>query len=182
VCSSDLYYPLGGPFRYLAPRFSASGGYVPDDSGNIYGTALVELIPALRLSDSPWANLGIPLDLVYEGSKISRMNPYYAADQALTAKGGLLWQASFAGKDGNALALSLEGQSGLYEMQTFSAASEDYLYMYVSLRLDWLRRDVTYSISAEASSSSKEFGGSPKYWSFSLMGGISAKQPALIAP
>jgi hypothetical protein len=179
--SSSAYYPLGGVFRYFAPRVYAAGGYVPDDSNNLYGTALLELIPAFRISDSPWANLGLPLDLVYEDSILSRTVPYWAAEQALTAKGGLLWQSTFAQKNGEALSLSAEAQSGVYATPIFSSDPTQYLYIYAFAKLDWLRKDSTYSISLEASATDP-FAATPKYWSFSIVGGISAKSPNLIAP
>jgi Tfp pilus assembly protein PilF len=180
--SEGAYLPLGGVFRYLAPRLYASGGYVPEDLGNLYGTALAELIPAFRLSDSPWANLGIPLDLVFEDSRYSRTTPYYAADQALTAKGGLLWQSTYSLNGGDSLSISLEGMGGLYMLQSLSPSPARYPYMYAFGRLDWIRPDATYSLTLEASATDPFNPVAPEYWSFSIMGGISSKQPSLIAP
>ncbi|MGA2545502.1 MAG: hypothetical protein ABSF43_03055 [Rectinemataceae bacterium] len=179
--SSGAYLPMGGILRYLAPRFYAFGGFVPGDSDNMYGTALAELIPGFRLSDSPWANIGIPLDLVFEDSKYPRTTPYYAADQALTAKGGLLWQSTYSLKDGDALSVSVEGMGGLYTLQTLSSSPSLYPCLYAYARLDWIRAGVTYSLSFEASDIDP-FAAAPEYWSFSIVGGISAKQYSLIAP
>jgi Tfp pilus assembly protein PilF len=179
--STSAYYPLGGIFRYFAPRLYASGAYVPEDKENLFGTALVELTPAFRISDSPWMNLGIPLILVYEDSLISRITPYYAASGALTAKGGLLWQSTKVQKDGSSIALSLEGLGGLSMSQVLSSEPSKYLYLYAFIRSDWIRKDRTYSLSLEAAATDP-FGVTPKYWSFSLMGGISAKEPDLIVP
>ena len=179
--SGGGYLPLGGAFRYLAPRLYANGSYVPGDKGNIYGTVLAEVIPAFRISDSPWANLGIPLDVIYEDSKDAHTSPYYAADQALTAKAGLLWQSSHALKNSGTLSLSLEGMGGLYISQTFSAQPEKDLYLYGFVRADLLRAGATYSLSFEVSATDP-FATLPKYWSVSIMGGVSARQPELIAP
>ncbi len=179
--SGGAYLPLGGAFRYVAPRFYATGSYVPADGENLYGTALAEVIPAFRLSDAPWANLGIPLDLVYEDSKDAHTSPYYSANQALTAKGGLLWQSTYALKDGHSLSLSLEGLGGLYMGQAFSASPTKDLYLYCFARADWARGDATYYLSLEASATDP-FAALPKYWSFAIVGGVSAKQPGLIAP
>jgi Tfp pilus assembly protein PilF len=179
--SASSYLPLGGAFRYLAPRLYASGAYVPEDGGNIYGSLLAELVPALRLSDSPWVNLGIPLDLIYEDSRVARTSPYYAADQAITAKGGLLWQSSHTLKEGDSLSMSLEGMGGLYMTRSFSTQPTAYPYLYALARLDWLRPDATYFLSLEASATDP-FKTAPQYWSFSILGGVSARQPRLITP
>jgi tetratricopeptide (TPR) repeat protein len=179
--SASAYLPAGRPFRYFAPRLYATGSYVPADGANVFGTALLELIPGFRISDSPWINLGLPLDLVYEDSKDAHTSPYYSADQALTAKGGLLWQASYPLKDGQTLSFSLEGMGGLYMSQAFKASPAKDLYLYGFARADWTRGDATYFLSVEASATDP-FVASPKYWSFSILGGIGAKQPALIAP
>jgi hypothetical protein len=179
--SGGAYLPLGGAFRYLASRVYASGGYVPGDLDNLYGTVLAEVIPAFRLSDSPWANLGLPLDLVYEDSKTSRSSPYFAAAQVLTAKGGLLLQGSRTLKGGDSLSLSLEAMGGLYMQRTFSEAPASYPYLYAFTRLDWAHAGATWSLSLEASATDP-FSASPQYWSFSLMGGVSARHPSLIAP
>lgn len=178
--SAGAYLPLNGIFRYIAPRISASGAYVPNDSKNLYGTVLAEVIPAFRLSDAPWSNLGIPLDLVYEDSKKSYTSPYYAADQALTAKGGLLWQSTFAAKNGEAVAISLEGMGGVYMSPTFKVTPTPQLYLNAFTRLDWMRRDATYSLSVEAAATDPF--GKLTYWSCSILGGVSTKQPSLISP
>ena len=180
--SEGAYLPLSGVFRYLAPRFYAFGGYVPDDMDNLYSMVLAEVIPAFRLQDSPWSNLGVPLDLILEDSKYPRTTPYYAADQALTAKGGLLYQSTFSMNGGEALSLSLEGMGGIYTLETFSPSISHYPYLYAFARLDWIRSEVTYFISLEASAVDPFNPIAPEYWSFSILGGISAKQPSLIAP
>ncbi|HTX71970.1 MAG TPA: hypothetical protein VMC79_04020, partial [Rectinemataceae bacterium] len=179
--SGGGYLPLGAPFRYFAPRVYLSGSYVPDDMNNMFGTALLELIPALRLSDSPWANLGFPVDLIYEGSTISRTSPYYAADQALTAKGGLLWQSTFTTQSGQALSLSLQAQGGLYEDALLSSSPNSYPDASLFFRLDWIREFVTYWVSVELTGANP-FAANPDYWSLSIMGGVSARQPKLISP
>jgi hypothetical protein len=179
--SGSAYLPLGGPFRYLAPRIYASGGYVPKDGRNLYGTGLLEIIPALRLSDSPWANLGFPLVAVLEQSKESRIFPYYAAEDSLTAKGGLLWQSSFAMKSGDSLSISLQGMGGLSQSGTFSSKPSNYLYLYALARADWTHHDSTLYLSIEGSATDP-FAVEPLYWSFSLLGGMTARMPDLIAP
>jgi Flp pilus assembly protein TadD len=179
--SGGAYLPGSGIFRYFAPRLYATGSYVPEDGANLYGTALAELIPGFRISDSPWINLGVPLDLVYEDSKDAHTSPYFAADQALTAKGGLLWQASYGLKDGQSLSLSLQGMAGLYMSRAFSDLPTKDLYLYGYARFEWMRGGATYYLSLE-SSATDPFVAEPKYWSFSIVGGVAAKQPNLIAP
>jgi hypothetical protein len=179
--SGSAYLPGGGLLRYIAPRVYATGSYVPADAKNWYGTALAEVIPGFRLSDSPWMNLGIPLDLVYEDSKDAHTSPYYSADQALTAKSGLLWQSSFALKDGSSLSLSFEGMGGIYLSHAFATDRTKDLYLYGFSRADWTRGGATYYLSLEGSAT-HPFVTMPTYWSFSIVGGVSAKQPALIAP
>jgi tetratricopeptide (TPR) repeat protein len=179
--SGGAYFPMGGAFRYLAPRVYASGGYVPGDSGNLYGTALLEFVPALKLSDSPWSNLGFPLTLVYEDATYSRTTPYYAADKALTAKLGLLWQATYPGAAGDSFAFTIQAQGGVYSSPAFSDAAGTYPCLSTLGRADWIRSSATYSVSLEASAVDP-FASSPQYWSLSLVGGIRAKDAALIAP
>ncbi len=179
--SGGGYLPLGGAFRYIAPRVYANGSYVPGDNGNLYGTFLAEVIPAFRISDAPWANLGIPLDVIYEDSKDAHTSPYYSANQALTAKAGLLWQSSHALKDNGALSLSLEGMGGWYISQALSAQPVKDILLYAFARADLMRAGATYSLSFEVSATDP-FAALPKYWSVSIMGGVSARQPELIAP
>ena len=93
----------------------------------------------------------------------------------------MLWQSSYALKDGNSLSISLEGLGGLYMGQAFSAAPSKDLYLYCFARADWARGDATYYLSLEASATDP-FAAQPKYWSFAILGGLSAKQPTLIAP
>jgi Tfp pilus assembly protein PilF len=179
--SGGAYLPLGGLFRYLAPRSALVGNWVPGDLDNLYGSALLELVPALRLSDSPWANLAFPLDLVYEASTHPRTSPYYAGDGALTAKAGLLWQSTFTGKEGRALALVAQATGGIYSERAFSSTAANWLYLSALLRADWFRTGITYSVYVEASATDP-FAASPRYWSFAVFGSVSAKQPALVAP
>jgi len=180
--SASSYLPAGGVFRFVAPRLSFSGSFVPEDGGNLYGSALAELIPAFRVSDSPWANLGIPLDLVYEDSKSPRTSPYYAAQQALTAKGGLLWQSSQGLKDGDSVSLSLEAMGGIYISPLLSGSAPSLPYLYAFGRVDWLRPEASYSLSIEASDTDPFNPVAPSYWSISILGGMSARQPRVIAP
>jgi hypothetical protein len=179
--SLSAYFPLGGAFRYIAPRLYASGGLVPGDQDNLYGTALLEVTPALRLSDSPWGNLGFPLTLVFEDSHIPRTTPYYAAERALTAKLGLLWQASYHRKAGDSLAFTLQAQGGVYSSPAFSDSALSYPCLSALGRAEWLRSGATYSVSLEASAVDP-FAASPRYWSMALLGGIKAKDPDIIAP
>ena len=179
--SVGAYLPMHGIFRYFAPRIYGLASSVPAD-GNFFGTALIEAIPAIRLSDSPWANLGLPLDLVYEDSLTARTSPYYAADQALTAKGGLLWQSSFSGKEGNALSATVQAMGGLYQTGTFSASPDRNLYLQLLGRLAWAVEGLSYWLSFEGSGSGRLDTETFAYWSLSLLAGVSTKQPRLIAP
>jgi hypothetical protein len=178
--SGSAYLPLNGLFRYIAPRIYASGGYVPADNGNLYGTGLLELIPAFRLSDTPWSNLGLPLAAVIEESKETRLTPYYAAADSLTLKGGLLWQSSFALRGGDSLSASIEGMGGLCQTGALSGSPSNYLYIYALARLDWGHRDAAYFLSLEGSATDP-FAEKPAYWSFSVVGGMTVRMPALIA-
>ena len=179
--SAGAYLPMQGAFRYFAPRLYLGANAVPEE-GNYFGTALLEAIPAFRLSDSPWTNLGIPLDLVYEDALKPHNRPYFAADGALTAKGGLLWQSTFAAAEGEALAATLQAMGGLYQTGTFSGSPSQNLYLQLYGRLEWLAEGATYWVGFEATGSGRFDTGNLAYWSLSLMGGASTKQPRLIAP
>jgi tetratricopeptide (TPR) repeat protein len=181
TAGGSAYYPLGGIFRYLAPRFSVFGSYIPADDNNVRGNALLELIPAFRLSDTPWANLGIPMDVLYEDSLIPKSTPYYAADQCLTVKGGLLWQSTWAGKNDSAVSLSVEGLGGIYiSSLLYEPDRITYPYMYALARVDWIKTAATYSLAFEVTdvAPSQTI---PEYWSVALTFGISARQPDLLA-
>ncbi len=179
--SGGAWYPLGGVFRYASFRASFSGGYVPDDGANLYGTALVEAIPAFRVSDRPWASLGVPLDVVFEDSKLTRSAPYYAADRQLTLKGGLLWQSTHSLQGGDSLSLTAEGLAGTVLSQALSSTSTALPYAYLYLRSDWAKHGATYSLSVELTATDP-LAVTPSYWSLSLLGGASLKTPALLAP
>ena len=178
--AGGAYLPLSGAFRYFAPRIYGAASSVPED-GNFFGTALVELVPAIRLSDSPWANLGFPLCLVYEDAEIPRTRPYYAADQALTAKGGLLWQSTFAGLGEGALSATVQALGGLYQTESFSSSPDRNLYLQLFGRCEWIGSGASYWLSFEAAGAGRPGGEELAYWSLSLLGGISARQPRLIA-
>lgn len=179
--SAGAYVSLPAPFRYLAPRVYGSLNYVPRDE-NLFGTALLEAIPAFRLSDAPWSNLGIPLDLVLESSRTPRSTPYYAADQALTAKGGLLWQSVFSRGQGEAVSTSVQAMGGLYQTGTFSSDPERYPYLQLLGRLEWIGESSTYWLSFDAAAAGPFSSGDVSYWSFSFLCGATTRQPRLIAP
>ncbi len=179
--SGSAYIPLSGAFRFFAPRFSLSGAYVPGDLGNLYGTALVEVVPALKLSDSPWASLAFPIDVVVEAATWARTTPYYATTGSLTAKAGLLWQSSWTARQGGSFSVGLEGMGGIYLSDAFSGASTDSLYLSALCRLDVSRGSAEYWLTVEAAATDP-FAAIPKYWSLSLIGGSTIGQPVLIAP
>ncbi len=179
--SASSYLPMQAPMRYLAPRLYALGYWIPEE-GNLLGTALAEVVPAIRLSDSPWSNLGLPLTALLEDSTKPKSSPYYAADAALTAKGGLRWQSVFPMSQGDSLSVMLQAQAGLYQTGSFSGAPVQSGYAQLIARLDLAVGDADYFLSLEASGTGKSMGGSPGYWSLSILGGLSAKQPRLLAP
>ncbi|HUX36716.1 MAG TPA: hypothetical protein VMV44_02320 [Rectinemataceae bacterium] len=179
--SAGAWYPLAGPLRYASFRTSISGGYVPADGANLYGSALLEAIPAFRVLDRPWANLGLPLDIVYEDSKQSRNAPYYAANRQLTLKGGILWQSTHTLSGGDSLSLTAEVLGGAVLPQAFSSSSVPLPYAYLFLRSDWARAEASYSLSLEVAATDP-LAASPAYWSLALIGGASLKTPDLLAP
>jgi|GEM_PF-2139189 len=185
--SSSAYFPLGGIFRYFAPRLYAKAGYVPGDSGNIFGTGLVELNPAIKLTDVPWSNLGFPLTLIYEDSLISRTVPYYGATQAFKALFGPLWQQSRSlSSSGEALSFSVLAQGGIYSSSVWSDSGPVWAPCILAFgQVNWQRQSTDYTVSLEFSdvmSASDPLGADPQYWSLSITGGIGAKSFSLIVP
>ncbi len=185
--SSSGYFPLGGIFRYFAPRIYAKADYVPADSDNLLGIGLVELNPAVKLSDIPWSNLGFPLTVIYEDSVYSRSVPYYGATQALKALFGPLWQMSKSlSTSGEALIFSVQAQGGIYSTSVWSNSSLTWSPCFTAYgQVDWQRQSTDYTLSLEFSevmSASDPFAADPSYWSLSIVGGIGAKSSSLIVP
>ncbi|HET7839417.1 MAG TPA: hypothetical protein VFL04_06625, partial [Rectinemataceae bacterium] len=179
--SASAYLPMTGFMRYLAPRAYGLGYYIPAD-GNLLGTGLLELVPAARLSDSPWASLGLPVCVQLEDSSRPLSSPYYAADAALTAKTGLRLQTVFGLRRGDRVSIMVQALGGLYETGAFSAAPDRSGYAQLVARLELGIGDASYFVSIEATQTAKGLMSRPGYWSLSVLGGLSAKQSRLVAP
>lgn len=181
----SLGFLEGAIFEYSTLRFYGKGDIRTNtvtEELNVIISLSHETNFVFHLFDTPWTNLTVSANVIFEESMDESIVEYYAPDDVLVIKGGITGATWLGLKGGNVLGVSLRAGAGIYDEEIISNAElTPLLNLEAETRIEFTKGDSTYFLSILGSGTFDEFPNA-EYWSVSANLGFSAKLPKLLAP